>query len=139
MFEDWLDKLDKLYDDDKRELTQETRFENVQSDADTILRACDAHNLLRRVQGVLLRGKGSIDVSDKWNSYERAIALVWQGRVSQARRPDPRKPADCHCIVVGAKAGKLFVNDRQLSGFTPEALKAALVEAAKKPLVKRYR
>ena len=90
------------------------------------LRQCDAHNLLRKVQKVLLGGKGVIDIFDTTQQYDRAIALIWQGPISNARLPRPEDPEDYLYILVGAKGDQVYVNHRRLKNVTPEALKAAL-------------
>ena len=66
--------------------------------------------------------------------YDRAIALLWQGPISDARLPRPDDPDEVYGIVIGAKGDKLYVNGRQVSPVTPEGLKPALVWAAKTPI-----
>jgi hypothetical protein len=138
---DWLDELDQI------RRTDETQQKEKQLDIDlsvlgnrekavSALRISEAHKLLRRVQSVLLSGKGTIDIFDSTKQYERAIALVWQGSVSNARTPDPDDPEDYKYIMVGASGTTLYVNGKKLDSITPEALQKALVWAAKNPKVK---
>ena len=90
-------------------------------------------SLARRLQSALLGGKGIIDIFDSQDDYDRIITLVWQGPISNARKPNPEDPAEYQYISVGARGKRLFVNDKEVTSLTPEALKIALVEAAKKP------
>lgn len=139
----WLDTLAKIRQSDKTEHESDTKPNpsdldlsvlGKQNQAARLLSMCDAHNLLRRVQGILLAGKGTIDIFDRAKEYDRAIALVWQGPVSQARIPNPQNPEPYQYILVGATSKKVFVNGRELDFITPEALKRALVWAAENPL-----
>lgn len=88
---------------------------------------------MRRLQSALLGGKGIIDVFDSKDDYDRIITLVWQGPISNARNPNPEAPTKYQYISVGARGKKLDVNDQKVTSLTPEALKIALVEAAKPP------
>ena len=138
MSDDWLDELQKLRDEDEaRQQTQvealDTSVLNRQNEAGQALRQCDAHNLLRQVQKVLLGGKGVIDIFDTTRQYDRAIALIWQGPVSDARKPNPDDPEPYNYILVGVRQDELWVNGKQLSEVTPESLKAAILAACKKP------
>ncbi len=139
MNDDWLTELQKLREEDeaKRQAELDELDLSVisrQNQAAQILRDSDAHNLLRKVQKVLLNGKGIIDIFDRTKQYDRAIALIWQGPISDARIPKPDDPDDYHYILVGAKGDNLYVNGRRLKGTTPESLKSALVWASKNPM-----
>jgi len=139
MSDDWLTELQKLREEDeaKRQAELDELDLSVisrQNQAAQILRDSDAHNLLRKVQKVLLNGKGIIDIFDRTKQYDRAIALIWQGPISDARIPKPEDPDDYHYILVGAKGDNLYVNGRRLKGTTPETLKSALVWASKNPM-----
>jgi hypothetical protein len=139
MSDDWLTELQKLREEDeaKRQAELDKLDLSVisrQNQTAQILRDSDAHNLLRKVQKVLLNGKGIIDIFDRTKQYDRAIALIWQGPISNARIPKPDDPDDYHYILVGAKGGNLYVNGRCLKGTTPETLKSALVWASKNPM-----
>jgi hypothetical protein len=138
---DWLDELDQIRREDEarqkeKRLDIDTSVLGSQEKAVSALRVSEAHKLLRRVQSVLLSGKGTIDIFDSPKQYDRAIALVWQGPVSDARTPNPDDPEDYRYIMVGACGKTLYVNGKKLNSITPEALQQALVEAAKKPKVK---
>jgi len=98
-----------------------------------LIRQADVHNLLRQVQKALLGGKGIIDFIEHESDYERVITLVWQGPISAAHNPDPEDPEAYQYILVGVRQGKLYVNGKEVSPVVPEALKVALVKAAKKP------
>lgn len=96
-----------------------------------------AHELLRQVQKALLDGQGTLEMYDNPKKYDRAIVLAWQGPISAARRPNPKKPEGYCYILVGARGDQLSVNNRPVSPPTPEALKTALLAAAKQPAVKK--
>jgi hypothetical protein len=140
MSDDWLNQLRQLREQDKAsrqpaEKEQDLSLlqaQRVQQAAD-LLRQTDALNLLRQVQKALLDGKGVLDVFEQTQRYDRAISLAWQGPISEARKPDPKSTAAYQYILIGVREGKLYVNDKELAVATPETLKKALVEAAKKP------
>jgi hypothetical protein len=140
MSSDWLDELNAIREADKakqeaaRAKALEMSLLKRSEQASLALKKCQAHKLLRRVQSVLLGGQGTLDMFDRDKSYDRALALVWQGPVSEARIPRADDPDDFYYILVGARGDKLFVNGTQVKPVTPEALKPALVEAARKPL-----
>lgn len=138
--EDWLGELDNIRKED------EQRQESVQldlsvlgnqSDATKLLKQVDAHNVLRRANAVLLKNKGRIDFFDQAKQYDHCVGLVWQGPVSKARPPSPDDPTPFYYILVGVKRKTVYVNGKALQINTPEALKAALVGAAKKPGMQR--
>jgi hypothetical protein len=137
----WLDALGEIRQQDKTQREKQAKADDLdlsvigkQNQATRLLSICDAHKLLRRVQTILLGGKGMIEVFDRSSDYEQAIALVWQGSVSQARIPNPQDPEPYQYIMVGATSRKVYVNGRALEFVTPEALKEGLVWAAKNPL-----
>ena len=139
--DDWLDELHQLREQDRvsRQAAQEQLDLSVLSSerddkqAADLLRQADAHNLLRRVQKALLGGKGVIDFLAQKSHYDRVMTIMWQGPISAARNPDPEDPEAYQYILVGVRQGKLYVNGKEVSPVTPEALKLALVKAAKKP------
>jgi hypothetical protein len=132
--DDWLDQLRKLHDADKARSQAKSKEQQVQkSHASDLLRQSQAHKLLRQVQKVLLSGQGTLDIFDRTGDYERVISLVWQGPISNARKPNPDDPEPYNYILVGVRNGKLWVNGKALSAPTPEALKVALVQASQKP------
>lgn len=142
MTDTWLDELYQMHNEDKAK--QQSLQKNDPLDlsilsknrvelAAAVMRSVNAHNLMRRLQSALLGGKGIIDVFDSKDDYDRVITLVWQGPISNARKPDPEDPTEYQYISVSARGKKLYVNDQEVTSLTPEALKKALVEAAKKP------
>lgn len=141
MSNDWLEQLRQLHDADKAK--HQTQIEAQQQKeqqkkarrkgAIELLRKSQAHELLRQVQKTLLDGGGSLEIADNASHYERVITLIWQGPISAARKPDPEAPEDYYYILVGAREGKVWVNGKPLRSATPEALKAALLEAGKNP------
>ncbi len=134
-----MDELYELHEQDKIKQKQRQQLDpkvlaNQQEEmAAAIMRQVGALKLLRRVQAALLDGQGIIEVFEKKDDFDRLISLVWQGPISKARRPDPNSSAAYSYIFIGVRRGKLYVNNEQLPSLTPEALKAALVAAAKNP------
>lgn len=136
MSNDWLHQLQQLHAADKARRQAEAPQAERQpspSPASELLRQSQAHALLRQVQKALLNGGGVLDIFDRAGDYERVITLAWQGPISAARKPNPDDPAPYHYILVGVRQGSLYVNGRKLKETTPEALKAALLRASKKP------
>ena len=141
MGDDWLAQLSQLREDDKAkhqaeaeaEAEKKRQEEARENQAGQLLRQSRAYELLRQVQKALLGGKGVLDVSEAADDYDLTITLAWQGPISNASKPDPEDPEDCHYILVGVREGKLWVNGKGLPSATPNALKAALLEAGKNP------
>lgn len=136
MHESWIDELNELHEADKKKQQEQAELDLSvlgQPTAADILRSIEAVKLLKRVQNVLLRGGGTIDVYERRGPYDRAVTLVWQGPISAARKPNPEDPSDYYFIAVGVKGKQVFVNDNQLTTPTPDELRKALVEAAKQP------
>lgn len=140
MDDNWLDELHQLHKQDKakhkaavEQLDLSVLPSQRNKEAADLLRQVDALNLLRQVQKVLLNSKGVLDIFEQTQRYERAISLAWQGSISAARKPDPKNPEAYQYILIGVRRGKLYVNDKEVAPVTPEALKIALLEAAKKP------
>lgn len=140
MSDNWLDELHQLHEQDKA--SRQAAMEQLDlsilpsqpgKQAADLLRQADALNLLRQVQKALLKGKGVIDIFEQTQRYERAVSLAWQGPISAARKPDPKNPEKYQYILIGVREGQLYVNDKEVNPVTPEALKKALVETAKKP------
>jgi hypothetical protein len=140
---DWLDDLNKIREDaekldkevtDGLDLSILGRGKSEKPEfKKNLLIVVDAHNALRRLNQVLLGGKGLIDVFDSTKTFDYVIGVVWQGSVAKPLRPNPNNPGDYSFILVGCKADKVYVNGQVLDLNTPEALKQALVEAAKNP------
>ncbi len=134
MSDEWLEQLQQLHQADKsRSQPEPIPPEQRLPEAAELMRQSKAHELIRQLQKVLLDGKGLVDIFDTTNKYERVISLVWQGPISDARKPDPDDPEPFYYIFVAVRAGKLWVNDKSLQGTTPQVLKTALLQAAKKP------
>ena len=138
MSDTWLEQLKQLREADKAKHQDSTgdldlNGSNKRATAADLLRQSKAHELLRQVQKSLLAGQGTLDIFDRAGAYERAIALVWQGPISAARRPQPNDPAPYYYILIGVRQGKLWVNDRRVAKVDSEALKKALLKACKKP------
>ncbi len=134
--DDWLGELGKIRDEaieEKERLkTLDLSVLKRSKQASDLLKVVDAHNLLRKTNSVLLGGKGLIDfqLSQK---YDSSIGLMWQGSVAEAHKPDPNDKSDIFQILIGVKDKHIFVNGKRLKFNTPEDLKTALVQAAKKP------
>lgn len=141
MTTDWLDQLNQIREEavkrekkDTAELDLSILGEEKPKKPKNLLAVVDAHNILRRTNQVLLQNKGVIDFVDSNTKFDYVLGLVWQGTIGKPRRPNPDDLGDYSYIMVGCKAGKVYVNDRVLRSNTPESLKAALVDAAKNPL-----
>ncbi|MCG3210534.1 MAG: hypothetical protein FOGNACKC_04165 [Anaerolineae bacterium] len=138
MTDKWLQQLEALYEADKaREQAKQAQARQQEQQADAaaeLLTRVRAHELLRLVQKHLLSGEGSLGIYEKSREYDRAVVLAWQGPISDARRPNPKDPDDYHYIAVGARDGQLLVNGQSVAA-TPDALKAALLQAAETPAV----
>ena len=83
MSDDWLDELRKVREEDQARVEAEIDELNLQvldrkNQAIEVLRQSDAHNLLRKVQKVLLGSKGVIDILDTTEQYDRALTLVFR-------------------------------------------------------------
>jgi hypothetical protein len=136
MSDEWLEQLRQLHEADKAEREVETSKAPEQPPpnlASELLRQSEAHKRLRQVQKELLNGGGTLDIFDRAGDYDRVITLAWQGPISAARKPDPDDPEPFNYILVGVRNDKLWVNGRLLPEATPAALKAALLDACKKP------
>ncbi len=139
MSDDWLQEIRQLHEADKAKRQPEADAADQQKEqikrnrAATLLRRSHAHELLRQVQKALLDGQGTLDILDRASDYERVITLVWQGPISDARRPNPDDPDQINYILVGVREGRLWVNGQKLSADTPEVLQAALLKACKSP------
>ncbi len=137
--DDWLGEISEIRDqaieaakDREKTLDLSVLKREKKRRAADILKVIDAHNALRKVNSVLLNRKGVIDfqVSEQ---YDNSIALIWQGPLNKPRKPSHNDVSDLYCILIGTKDKKAFVNGKALQFNTPEDLKAALVQAAKRP------
>ena len=137
MSDDWLTQLQQLHDDDKAKRQPEPDKAELAKEerrlAAALLRRSKAHELLRQMQKTLLGGGGTLDIFEQASDYERVISLVWQGPLSAARRPDPDDPEPYSYITVGVRDQAVWVNGKRVAKATPATLKAALLQAAKKP------
>jgi hypothetical protein len=132
--EAWLQQIRQLYEADKLRLeAEQAREERTEPDAAAeLLSQTQAHLLMRQVQRALLNGGGRLEIVEQPEDYDRAIVLMWQGPISAVRRPD-RAGEDYSYILVAVRQNKVWVNGQAISAATPEALKAALVQACKNP------
>jgi hypothetical protein len=136
---DWLDELNKIREEaqtkgkeDTTDLDLSLLGESRPPRPKNLLLVVDAHSVLRKTNSVLLGGKGTVTFVEG-SSFDYAISLTWQGTIAKPRRPDPEDPGDYSYITVGCKKGKVYINGKALKVNTPEALKEALVAAARKP------
>ena len=127
---DWLDELRQIR-------TSKQAADQPQTPppptADDLLKQCKALDLLRQVQKALLNGGGVLNPPMNPSKYEQVMSLVCQGEVYAARKPEENTTEDMFYILVGVKKGQVYVNGQKIDPISPEALKAALVEAAKSP------
>ncbi len=138
MSDDWEKQLRSLYETDKSieqaKLTQQQQEQQKFEQAIELLQKVKAHELLRKTQELLLNGAGALVIYEKSVEYDRAIVLAWQGSVSNAQRPNPQSPEGYSYIAVGVRNGQLLVNNQPVPA-TSDALRTALLEAAKNPAV----
>lgn len=125
---DWLDELKQI-----RETKQAVDQPAPPPTADDILSQCKAHDLLRHVQKALLDGGGILNPPTTQNKYEQVMSLVWQGPIYAACKPEENTTEDMFYILIGVRKSQVYVNGKKIDPISPEALKAALVEAAKSP------
>ena len=138
MSDDWLEQLNQIRkaDEAKHQVDVEDldlALLKKREAVSNLLRKSKAHELLRQIQKTLLGGQGTLDVFDRAKDYDRGITLVWQGPISSARRVDPEDSEPCSYILVGVRDEKLWVNGKRVSGTSSDALKAALLQACRKP------
>ncbi|MCB0191406.1 MAG: hypothetical protein KDJ65_05630 [Anaerolineae bacterium] len=112
---DWLDELKNIREEDDRQRQKEIEdldlslLGKTQDDiAYQILKHAEAHNLLRRVNSVLLANKGVIEPMET-TKYDYALALTWQGRVSDAKRPAKNSSDPQYFIVVSIRETSMYV------------------------------
>jgi hypothetical protein len=134
--EAWLEQIRQLHEADKLRLqAEQAREKRAQAEpgaAAKLLSQTQAHLLMRQVQSVLLNGGGRLEIVEQPEDYDRAIVLMWQGPISAARRPD-QAGEDYSYILVAVRQNKVWVNGKAIAATTPEALKAGLLAACKKP------
>lgn len=111
---------------------QQAAAVDARAQANEILVHSQAHRLLRQVQKVLLNGGGSLKAYERSSQYTMALALMWQGPVSNPSLP-VRRDVPTYYLIIGVKSGVLWVNDRTLPDAEPATLKQALVAAARQP------
>lgn len=134
MDDTWLQELKAIREKDKvkRAAPSQPKVVDVMEEASDLLNESQAHYLLRQVQKALLGGKGILKTYENTNGYTLALALLWQGPVSNATRPIKHNQP-YYYIVVGVRDDKLWVNDHPIPAPTPDALKTALLAASKDP------
>jgi hypothetical protein len=131
--EEWLAQLRELYEKDKTvQHKKEQKAKEVKSGED-LLRRTRAYQLMRQVQKTFLNGGGLLDASEGVGQYDRAITLVWQGSISQARRPNPKDPSDYFYIQVGLRGEHLWVNDQRTPAKTTAELRQHILRACQNP------
>jgi hypothetical protein len=147
MSDDWLAQLSQLHEEDKAkrqanaqaEAQKKRQKDARKNQAGELLRQSRAYELLRQVQKALLGGQGLLDILEATDEIDRAITLIWQGPISNARKPDPEDSEAYYHISVEVKEGKLWVNGKSLALATPTALKAALLQASKNPRHQKHK
>ncbi|MEM7346837.1 MAG: hypothetical protein AAF485_21570 [Chloroflexota bacterium] len=137
MSDDWLDQLQQIRDEDQAEHDAVTRKKQAKVEqhnkALDLLRKYHVHELLRQIQKTLLSGHGTLDIFDIPHKYERVITLSWQGPVSAARKPATKDDEPYNYIMVGVRQGHLWINDKKIKKPNEQTIKAALLEACRKP------
>jgi hypothetical protein len=143
--DDWLRQLRQLHEADKARIEAEAhKIEASQQQeqarlekAVVLLRSVRAHELLRQVQKALLDGKGTLGLHEHPRDYDRAIVLAWTGSVGNAKRPDFKSAEPYYYIMVAVRDEKLWINDQVLPVPNAEAMRRALLEAARNPAIQR--
>ncbi|MBP7998537.1 MAG: hypothetical protein KA314_15875 [Chloroflexi bacterium] len=132
--DEWLKELEKLHEADKAvqdaAAAQVQLAEQRKQRAAQLMQDCRAHELLRQVQKALLGGKGVLRFYTNSGGYDQAVALLWQGPISQAEKPVKDEKAD-GLLLVGTREGQLWVNEMPVAAPTAPALKQALLEACR--------
>jgi len=131
--EEWLAQLRQLHQADKAKRSGTDQQNQKAEKQRDLLQRTRAYQLMREVQKYFLNGGGLLDASEGVGRYDRAITLVWQGPISQARRPNSKDPDDYFSIQVGLRSGDLWVNDRRTSATTSDELRHHLLKACQKP------
>lgn len=88
--DEWQNQLRQIHDTDKeRGQAKETGLAATEPviTAELLLRQCRAHELLRRVQNMLLNGGGKLQFDENVGGYEQALVLMWNGPISDATKP----------------------------------------------------
>jgi hypothetical protein len=128
--DNWLAELQQLHQDDKAvqdaAAAQAQLAEQRQQQAAHLMQESRAHELLRQVQKAMLAGQGVLRFYTNSGGYDRAVALIWQGPISQAQTPVKDEKAD-GVILVGTREGQLWVNEEPVPEPTVDALKHALL------------
>ena len=141
MSDDWLRQLRQLHEADKARIEAEAhkieasqQQEQARLDkAVALLRGARAHELLRQVQKALLDGQGTLGLHENPKDYDRAIVLAWTGSIGNAKRPDFKSAEPYYYIMVAVRDDQLWINDQVLPVSNSEAMKRALLEAARNP------
>ena len=139
--QEWLSELRELHEADKAyHHAEEKRQAPPEPEvvAERLLEKCDAHQLMRQVQKVLLNGGGKLQFFEDVGGYHRAIVLMWQGPVSAASALVRLEDVEA-AIIVGANEEGVFVNDRLLPDASVEALRHRLLKVAQEFVTKRTR
>lgn len=127
--DDWIAQLQQVYETDKarqQAKEQDQAAQKKKNLADAFMQQSRAHDLMRQIQKVLLKGEGFLRFYEDVGDYHRAIALMWKGPISAASKPANLKDVDVS-IIVGANDEGIFVNDQKLAEPTPETLKKVLL------------
>lgn len=130
----WLAELERLRAEDKAvqdaAAAQARLVEQQQQKAAQLMQDSHAHELLRQVQKALLAGKGVLRFYTHSGGYDQAVALLWQGPISQAEKPVKDDKAE-GLILVGTREGQLWVNEVKVPEPTAQALKQALLQTCR--------
>ncbi|MCL4868567.1 MAG: hypothetical protein KJ063_06355 [Anaerolineae bacterium] len=128
--DEWLAELEQLHQTDKKiqeaAAAQAQSAELRQQQATQLMQDTRAHELLRQVQKTLLASQGVLRFYTNAGGYDQAVALLWQGPVSQAQKPVKDELAD-GVILIGTREGQMWVNEEPLPEPTPQSLKQVLL------------
>ena len=130
--DDWLEQLRQIRAGYRRVAQESVVPETASQAHDQLLKEARAFEFLRDIRRELLGGAGRIESFDNSGGYDLVLALMWDGPISQPRKPSAGS-SDGYHIFVAVRDRQLWVNGRPIAANTAEALQMALLEAARSP------
>jgi hypothetical protein len=128
----WLDQLAEIRDEDVVNQRSNASSSSTSNPAPDLIVQLGAGSLLAQINQIMLKGMGSLVEVAESDDYDRAIILARQGAISAAvKLEDFNGPY--RYILVGAKAGQLWINGILLEEPTTPGLKSLLLVACREP------
>lgn len=128
---DWEAELNRIRRENARQQPDESAAPQS-GRVDQLLHEVEALRHLRDMRRLLLGGVGRIELFEDAGGYDLVLALMWDGPISRAR-PPKAEARDGYHIFIGVRNNRLFVNNRPLTPANSDTLKAALLQAARRP------